>query len=204
LSGLCRRAAAPDACLLPHVAQCSGPPLAAQRYRRTAVLACVIAALFYALFVPFLDRPSYSLAFLLEAIALLAGSGPRRGLRLLARKDRIALCSAALALSVPRYLLALPLHQSPPSSRLIVLSVSAAAAGLALLQTLPSPIGRRLMILLAIPAYPSIVWLTVAPAGRAEAEFVYAPTLALACAAAALILRSRHGRPGASGDLTST
>jgi hypothetical protein len=179
------------------------PLLAAQRYQRTAVFACVIAALFYALFVPFLDRPSYSIAFLLEAIALLAGSGPRRGLRLLARKDRIALCSAALALSVPRYLLAFPLHQSPPSSRLIVLSVSAAAAGLALLQTLPSPIGRRLIILLAIPAYPSIVWLTVAPAGRAEAEFVYAPTLALACAAAALILRS-HGQAGASGDLTST
>jgi len=180
------------------------PPLAALRYRHTAVLGCVIAALFYAMFVPFLDRQSYSLAFLLEAIALLAGSGPRGGLRLLTRKDRIALCSAALALSVPRYLLAFPVIQSPPSSRVIVLSVAAAAAGLGLLQTLPSPIGRRLIILLAIPAYTSILWLTVAPAGRAEAEFVYAPTLVLACVAAALILRSRHARAGTSGDLTST
>ena len=180
------------------------PPLAALRYRRTAVLACVLAALFYAMFVPFLDRETYSLAFLMEAIALLAGSGPRRGMRLLTRKDRIVLCSAALALSVPRYLLAFPVIESPPSSRVIVLSVAAAAAGLALLQTLPSPMGRRLIILLAIPAYPSILWLTAAPAGRAEAEFVYAPTLALACVAAALILRSRHGRAGTSGDLTST
>ncbi len=140
---------------------------------------------------PFLDRQSYSIAFLLEAVALLAGSGPRRGLRLLARKDRIALCSAALALSVPGYLLAFPLHQSPPSSRLIVMSVCAAAAGLALLQALPPPLGRRLTILLAIPAYPSIMWLTLAPAGRAEAELIWAPTVALACAAAALIVRSR-------------
>jgi hypothetical protein len=150
------------------------PPLAALRYRRTAVLGCVVAALFYAMFVPFLDRQSYSLAFLLEAVALLAGSGPRRGLRLLARKDRIALCSAALALSVPRYLPAFPVLQSPPSPRVTVVSVCAAAAGLALLHTLASPIGRRLIILLAIPAYPSIVWLTVAPAGGAEAEFVWA------------------------------
>ena len=86
------------------------PPLAAVRYRRTAVLACVIAALFYAMFVPFLDRQSYSLAFLLEAIALLAGSGPRRGLRLLTGKDRIVLCSAALALSVPPVPAGLPGH----------------------------------------------------------------------------------------------
>ena len=180
------------------------PPLAAQRYRRAAVLACVIAALFYAVVVPFLDRQSYSIAFLLEAVALLAGSGPRRGLRLLARKDRIALCSAALALSAPRYLLAFPLMQSPPSTRVIALSVCAAAAGLALLQALPPPIGRHLTILLAIPAYPSIMWLTMAPAGPAEAEFVWAPTLALACAAAALILRSRHMRAGSYGDPAST
>jgi hypothetical protein len=180
------------------------PPVAALRYRRTAVLACVIAALFYAMFVPFLDRESYSLAFLLEAVALLAGSGPLRGMRLLSRKDRIALCSAALALSVARYLLAFPVIEQPPSSLVIVLSVAAAAAGLALLQALPAPIGRRLIILLAIPAYPSILWLTVAPAGRTEAEFIYAPTIALACVAAALILRSRHRRAGTSGDLTST
>ena len=181
------------------------PPLAVLRYRRTAIVACVIAAIFYATFVPFLDRQSYSLAFLLEAIALLAGSGPRRGLRLLTRKDRIALCSAALALSVPRYLLAFPVIESPPSPPVIVISVAAATAGLAFVLTLPSPVGRRLFILLAIPVYPSILWLTGAPAGREEAEFVFAPTLALAFVVAALILRSRqHGRAGASHDLTST
>jgi hypothetical protein len=180
------------------------PPLAAPRYRRTAVFACVIAALFYAIFVPFLDRQSYSIAFLLEAVALLAGSGPQRGMRLLARKDRIALCSAGLALSVPRYLLAFPVLQSPPPPSVIVLSVSAAAAGFALLRMLPTPIGRRLTILLAIPAYPSFMWLTMALAGRVEAELVYAPTLALACVAAALILRSRHMRADTSGDPAPT
>lgn len=38
----------------------------------------------------------------------------------------------------------------------------------------------------------------------AEAEFDWAPTLALACVAAALILRSRHMRADTSGDRAST
>jgi hypothetical protein len=166
-------------------------PVAALRYRRTAALICVGAAPCYAFFLPFQDRQSYSMAFILEAIALIFSSGPRRVMQLLARKQWIALGSAGLALSVPRCLLAFPFVTSPPSPRMAVWAIIAAVTGLGLMLMLPSPVGRRLVVMLGMPTYASVVLLTTTPTGQ-EATFVFLTTLAVALLAATLAWRSRR------------
>ena len=62
----------------------------------------------------------------------------------------------------------------------IPLAAAAAAAALGLMLTLPTRVGMRLLMLLAIPAYPSLV--SVAAGGYAttgQHELIYLPTLAL-------------------------
>jgi hypothetical protein len=78
----------------------------------------------------------------------------------------------------------------------VSLTLIAAAGAIGLLRTLPSPVGRRLITLLAVPAYPGAVALaastSVSLAPLAAAEVVYMPTLALACLAVSLVWRSRR------------
>ena len=81
----------------------------------------------------------------------------------------------------------------------VALMLICAAAAVGLLRTLPSPVGRRLLLLLAIPAYPGAVTLAanasggVGPVGTFE--IVYLPTVLLACLSVGLVWRSRRHSP---------
>jgi len=76
------------------------------------------------------------------------------------------------------------------------LAVIAAGGAISLMRVLPSPVGRRLLALLAVPAYPGVTayvsnWSsTVGP--FSIDELVYLPTVVTACLVAALIWQSRR------------
>jgi peptidoglycan/LPS O-acetylase OafA/YrhL len=77
---------------------------------------------------------------------------------------------------------------------IVSLMLITAAGAIGLLCTLPPPVGRRLLLLLAVPAYPGAVALAASTSGSPGplAAAVYLPTLLLACMAAGLVWRSRR------------
>jgi Domain of unknown function (DUF1707) len=133
------------------------PPLAivalvllALRQRRVAVLAAVALLIWLVSGLPSqgvglaVGGASFFLALGLEIAALTVSPGPRRGLQLLTWKHRVLVVIAALAAGTS----VIPVTSTV---RLIVLAVICAAMALS------SSLGRWLLVLLAIPAYPFFV-----------------------------------------------
>ncbi len=186
------------------------PVLALRRYRRTATLTCFVPVLFFGFIgAQYVASRTWVagqvaglfLAFLLMALAIAFSPGPARGLQLMNAKSWIVVCVIGLTVVIREFLAGRlyvqPGLQPSPGWWVIPMGVAAAAAALGLLRTLPSPVGKRLLTLLAIPAYPSLV--SVAAGGYASAgqhgfEIIYLPTLALACLALARVRQSRNFR----------
>jgi hypothetical protein len=133
----------------------------------------------------------------LETAALVSPPGPRRGLELLGWRRMAALTIAAMAAgalfgSVARA--AVPL---PVISGLAMVLGSAAAAAVAIRS---SPVGRRVLALLAIPACPLIIAVSgLTPAGPVTAgdlELTYLPTLVVL----SVVVLASHGRHRLRGD----
>ena len=123
------------------------------------------------------------LAVGLQAAALAASGGPLRALQILTWKHGAVATIATLLACCSSPIL-------DPAARLAVIAVTGAAMALA------SPLGRRLLLLLAIPAYPLVLQLAVSlfpqargPGYPALAAY-YLPSLALAALAAAAVHRA--------------
>ncbi len=117
------------------------------------------------------------LAVGLEIAALTASPGPRRGLQILTWKHGALVVIATLVVGTSAIRIAYTVH-------LIVLAVICAGMALA------SPLGRWLLVLLAIPAYPFFVGISPSPPGLqialaflpwspADITSTYLPSLAL-------------------------
>jgi hypothetical protein len=136
----------------------------------------------------------------LETAALVCSPGPRRGLDLLGRRRMAAITITAMAagalLGLAMASAAVPLPVISGLALVLVLG-SAAAAAVAIRS---SPVGRRVLALLAIPACPLIVAVSgLTPAGPVTAgdlELVYLPTLAVL----SVVVLASHGRHRLRGD----
>jgi Domain of unknown function (DUF1707) len=142
------------------------------------------------------------LAVGLQAVALAASGGPRRALQILTWKHAaVATIATLLACCTGRIL--------DPAARLAVIAVTGAAMALA------SPLGRRLLLLLTIPAYPLLLQLFISlfpislslalatwPGYPALLAACYLPSLALAALAAVAARRAstRSSKPLGTPD----
>jgi len=79
---------------------------------------------------------------------------------------------------------------------IVTLTLIAAGGSIGLVRTLPSPVGRRLVMLLAVPAYPGAVALATSVSASAGSpgtlEVAYLPTSVMVCLSVGLIWRSRR------------
>jgi hypothetical protein len=208
---------APTAVLTSFLLLIALPPVLALRgLRRIAMLLYFVPVLFLGYFgggpVVSGGDGAFFLAFLIAAVAFVLSPGARRAAKIMSARAWAAVCGIGLALCVPEVLVRLSLLQRPiPVDRSFVwlganretpvmittMALIAVGGAIALVRTLPSPVGKRLLTLLAAPAYPGMVTLatggsgTIGPLGAFEA--VYLPTVLLACLAAVQIWRSRHG-----------
>lgn len=200
------------------------PVLALRRFRRAAMLLYFVPVLFlaYAGAGPVVsgEQGGFFLAFLISAVAFVLSPGPRRAVQIMSAKAWVVVYAIGLSLSIPeimlRWLAYMPAPTGPDRSSqlvavlawhlrldpqhsawVVVLTTALVAAGaaLGLSRTLPSPVGKRLLVLLAVPAYPSVVSLTASAAGPGwllGAEVVYPPTVLLGCLAVGLVWQSRR------------
>jgi hypothetical protein len=190
------------------------PILALSGLKRTAVLFYFLPVLWLG----YRSIPAVSggdggllLAFLIGAGSFVLSPGARRAVRIMSARTWAAVGGIGLALCIPEVMVRLPAMQpqavthrsllwpSSPEHALVMsatLTMIAALAALWLVRTLPSPIGRRLLMLLAVPAYPGATTLVTRGSGAigpfGTVEVVYLPTLVLACLAVALIWQSRR------------
>jgi hypothetical protein len=150
------------------------------------------------------------LAFLIAALAFVLSPGPRRAVQIMTARTWAVVCGIGLAMCAPEVIVRLPPPQWPLSAykRYLVpyvpeyriatvasLTLIAIGAAIGLLRTLPSPIGRRLLVLLAIAAYPGGAALGIPGAGvvpNGAIELVYMPTGIFAFVAASLVWKSRR------------
>jgi hypothetical protein len=177
------------------------------RLRRTAALLTAVVAVFEAGAAIIKADWAPGLALLLvtyglEAVALAASPGPRRGLQLLGRRQVLALITAGVA--SPLVLTGLQAHSLAEQAAAIgAIAVVAAALALA------SGTGRRILALLAIPAYSYAVFLAVglAPPTPAEIAVTFLPPLLIGALIATSIGRSRrqagHAAAGTPGPPAS-
>jgi len=200
------------------------PVLALRRFRRAAMLLYFVPVLFlaYAGAGPVVsgEQGGFFLAFLISAVAFVLSPGPRRAVQIMSARAWVVVCAIGLSLSVPEIILRWLAHLPAPigpyrpsplvavlawhlrldpqhSAWVVVLTTALVAAGaaLGLSRTLPSPVGKRLLVLLAVPAYPSVMSLAASGAGPGwllSAAVVYPPTVLLACLAIALVWQSRR------------
>jgi hypothetical protein len=184
------------------------PPFLARRgHRMAAVLSCVLPLGYVALVASEVNYNirwlpivvSYALVFLLEAVAVGLSPGPRRATELLARKSWVVACGIGVALAALRFAIQQPYAPAIGSwagaGAVLLVGLAAAAA---VVLTIPSPVAKRLLVLLAIPAYPG----AIAVAGpRANAA-----VLVLAAVAALVAWRTRPSDrdacPGGTGAAT--
>jgi len=191
------------------------PVLALLGLRRTAMLPYVLPVLFLGYFGggPLVsgEDGAFFLAFLIAAVTFVVSPGAPRAVKIMSASAWAAVCGIGLALCVPEVLVRLaPLQRPIPFDgsfiwfganretlvMITTMALIAVGGAIGLLRTLPSPVGRRLLALLAVPSYPGFLTLatggsgTFGPFGVVEA--VYVPTVVLACLAAALILQSRR------------
>jgi hypothetical protein len=185
------------------------PVLALLRYRRTATLICLFPVFFFGVIgAQFVGHRTWIsgqvsglfFAFLLMAVAVALSPGPSRGLQIMSAKSWGVVCAIGLAVvireGVVGRLYVHPGIQPSPGWWIIPVGLAAAAAALALMRTLPSPVGKRLLTLLAIPAYPSLVSMAAGGyASTGQHEVIYLPTLAIIGLAASRAWKSRrHSR----------
>lgn len=163
------------------------------RLRRTAALLAAGWAIWLgagAVLIAGYDAPS--LAFLvayfgLESAALFLTRRPRRGLRLLTWRRGVLLViagTAVAALSAGR----------PPVFRYVAIVVLITAIAL----TLASPLGRRVLALAAMPAYPfalAAAGVSTAP-GSGGAVLIYLPVLLVTGLVLVRVRQSARARPG--------
>ncbi len=185
------------------------PPLLALRgFRRTAIVAASIPAAVLTLFrigslvgsrknfFLLLGLDGYLLLSVLVVIALAVSPGPRRGAAIMTARTwsvvAIAAGIAAVATTDLRYA-----YQAGTKVEAIVLAATFAAAAVGLVVTLPARVGRRLLLLLAIPGY-AIVMELVANGGLPFANtvdqfgigLIYPPTAVLIGVVGVLAWRS--------------
>ena len=182
------------------------PALALLRYRRAAILICLVPLLFSSfLGAQYIGHITWIsgqvaglfLAFLLTTLAIVFSPGPARGLQIMNAKSWTVVCMVGLGVIVREpvvgRLYLQPGIEPSPGWWIIPLGAAVVAAALGLIYTLPSPVGKRLLILLAIPAYPSLVSIAAGEyAATAQHEVIYLPTLAIVGLAAARAWRSRR------------
>jgi hypothetical protein len=192
------------------------PVLALLGFRRSAMVLYFMPVLMVGFGAPIVSGADGGFfgAFLIAAVAFVLSEGPRRATQIMRPGSWVAMCGVGLALCVPEVMVRLPaLHEQVWMSRrplwlggtdytlimIATLALIAVVGAFGVLRTLPSPIGRRLLMLLAVPAYPGV--LTFATSGASVfgpfgvVGVVYVPTVLLACVAIALMTRSRrHGQ----------
>jgi hypothetical protein len=129
----------------------------------------------------------FVVSFGLEAVALAASPGPRRGLQMLGRKHVLALITAGFGVGV---VLTGVRAQSMAEQVTAIAAIAVVAAALAL----ASGTGRRVLALLAIPAYSFAVQLAtgLAPQTPAETALTFLPPLLAGGLIVAAIRRSRR------------
>ncbi|HEX2322302.1 MAG TPA: hypothetical protein VHJ18_25250 [Streptosporangiaceae bacterium] len=157
------------------------------------------------------ENHGFFLAFLISAAAFVLSPGPCRAAQIMSVRTWAVVCGVGLALCVPEVMVRLAAWQrpawidrilfSPTAPRyglvmVIALTLICAVAAVGLLRTLPPPLGRRLLLLLAVPAYPGALTLAADASGRVESvgtfAIVYLPAVLLACLCAGLVWRSRR------------
>jgi len=180
----------------------AAPPLIALRYRRTAaVVALAAAAWFWFLLLGSLTvwidglEASYCVALLVQVIALAGSPGPRRAAAIMTWKTWLVLSAAGITMGAASiYPWSLRTWQAAA-----VVAAFLAVVGAGLVVTLPTPTALRLLLLLAVPAVPCVVWVlqfTAALAGNASQDqfpvLAFLPVLLLACASAAAAWQARR------------
>jgi hypothetical protein len=176
------------------------------RLRRLAALAALVATAglsFYAVRASAYGSAGYMFWVVLGALetaALVCSPGPRRGLDLLGRRRMAAITIAAMAagallgLAVASDAVPLPVISG------LALVLALGSAGAAAVAIRSSPVGRRVLALLAIPACPLIIAVSgLTPAGPVTAgdlELVYLPTLAVL----SVVLLASRGRRRFRGE----
>ena len=180
----------------------AAPPLIALRYRRTAaVVALAAAAWFWFLLLGSLTvwidglEASYCVALLVQVIALAGSPGPRRVAAIMTWKTWLVLSAAGITMGAASiYPWSLRTWQA---AAVVVAFLAVVGAGLVV--TLPTPTALRLLLLLAVPAVPCVVWVlqfTAALAGNASQDqfpvLAFLPVLLLACASAAAAWQARR------------
>jgi hypothetical protein len=182
------------------------PALALLRYRRAAILICLVPLLFSGFLgaqcighITWISGQvaGFFLAFLVTTLAIVLSPGPARGLQIMNAKSWTVVCMVGLGVIVREpvvgRLYLQPGIEPSPGWWIIPLGAAVVAAALGLIYTLPSPVGKRLLMLLAIPAYPSLVSIAAGGyAATAQHEVIYLPTLAIVGLAAARAWRSRR------------
>lgn len=201
-------------------------PLVLFRLRRTAAIVCLLATVLLGVLnandtYDSLDYASIGgglLAFPLfaygtEAVALLASPGPRRGRELLTRRRWALIVAAAIALGfaypalntlvwfargesrgLPGALPHVPSHSAAVSVAILVAGVVIIAA--AIIRLARSGRGRRLLLLLAIPAYPVLgIESSVVLRGPLAVVAVYLPPLAIVGLVVVAVRRTRRAGP---------
>jgi hypothetical protein len=180
------------------------PPLIALRYRRTAAVAALVAAVwFWFLLLRSLTvwidglEASYCVALLVQAIALAGSPGPRRAAAIMTWKTWLVLSAAGITMGAASIYYPWSLRTWQAAA---VVFAFLAAVGSGLVVTLSTPTGLRLLLLLAVPAVPCAVWVlqfTAAMAGNASPDpfplLAFLPVLLLACVSAVAARRARHG-----------
>jgi hypothetical protein len=196
------------------------PPLLALRYRRAARLVALALAGLYTIFL-LLSTPVGSqsnsgqvlvnlwhvlansgellatlLALWLGGAALAWSPGPRRAIEILTWRSWLVLIGSGATMSLVYYL---PRLASGPWAIIAVVVAVLAATATGLSLTIPGPVVRGVLLLLAIPAYPGVVWATelgLAPSGAPGfAGLVLLPTAAFAGLAVTAARRSRRTGP---------
>jgi hypothetical protein len=162
-------------------------------------------------------------AYATEAGALLAPAGPRRGLELLTRRRWTLIVAAAIALGfvypalnalvrlagggsrhLPGALLQVPSHPAAVPVAILVAGVIIVAAAIS--RVARSRRGRRVLVLLAIPAYPVLgIEASVALSGPLGVVLLYLPPLLIAGLVVLAARRARRaGTDGADGGQSAT
>ncbi len=182
----------------------TAPTLLALRFRRLGALAALALTAVGAAsmagsvvhtwnWVVYGEVISSSLAHLVLAAALMLSPGPRRGAQILRPGTWLVLVGGGAAMGVSH-----PYLYGKPTSTVtaIVLAVLAlSVSGLAL--TLPGPVARGVLLLLAVPTYPGAVWAIgqssafAANTTRFPSGVAFAPTVLLMVLAAIALQRVR-------------
>src|SRR5262249_7932861 len=140
------------------------PVLALRGLRRSAMLAYCLPVLWLGWGAPVVSDEDHGffLAFLVGSAAFALSPGARRAVQIMTPRTWAVAGGIGLALCVPEVVvrgaaLHWPVWPYTPRQALVMivsLALIAAAGAIGLLHTLPSPVGRRLITLLAVPAYP--------------------------------------------------